>query len=72
MTQLLQEAIAETSKLPDAQQDAIAQLILNEIASEAKWDDSFSRSHDLLKKMATEALTEDEAGLTTGLNPCEH
>jgi len=37
MTKLLEEAIAAVSKLPDAQQDAIAKLILEELASEQRW-----------------------------------
>ena len=69
MTQLQQEAIAAMSKLPDSQQDAIAQLMLEEIAADSKWDSSFARSGDLLSKMAAEALAEDEAGLTQELDP---
>lgn len=44
MTALLQRAIAETSKLSDEQQDAIASLILEELEDEAKWDAKFSNS----------------------------
>jgi hypothetical protein len=35
MTELLQQAIAEVSKLSDEQQDAIATLILEELEDEA-------------------------------------
>jgi hypothetical protein len=39
MTQLLQQAIAELQKLPAPDQDAIASLILAEIADEQAWDE---------------------------------
>ena len=38
MTELLQEAFEEVAKLPPEEQNAIAQWILAELASERKWD----------------------------------
>lgn len=52
MTQLMEQALAEIGKLPDADQDAIAAIILDEIADERRWDRSFSRSQDKLTKIA--------------------
>jgi len=69
MTHLLQKAIAEASKLPPTGQDALAQLVLDEIESERKWDDLFDRSPDVLERLATEALAEHRAGRTTPLDP---
>ena len=68
MTKLLEKAVAEATKLPDADQDALAQLLLDEIASERRWDDRFARSQDLLERMAAEALAEHAAGATTPLD----
>ncbi len=58
MTQLLQQALAKVGELPAQEQDAIAALILDELADEQRWDDAFSRSQELLAKMAA-ALKED-------------
>jgi hypothetical protein len=69
MTKLLERAIAEAAKLPDADQDALAQLVLDEITSERAWDERFARSQDVLARMAAEALAEHAAGLTTPLDP---
>ena len=52
MTQLMEQALAEIGKLPEADQDAIATIILDEIADERRWDKSFSRSQDKLAKIA--------------------
>ena len=69
MGKVLQQALTELTKLPDAEQDAVGAWILAELESERRWDDLFSRSHDLLAAMAEEAIREDEAGLTEPLDP---
>ena len=53
MTELLQQALAEMQKLPDAKQDAIAMMILEEIADERRWDDAFAKSQEQLARLAT-------------------
>jgi len=62
MTQLLEKALSEASKLPDAEQDALAAILLEELASEQRWAESFGKSQDVLAKMAEEALAEYRAG----------
>lgn len=62
MTQLFDQVIKEVSKLPTAEQDALASILLEEIASEARWTDSFAKSQELLDKLAAEALAEYAAG----------
>ncbi len=42
MTQLLEEAIAKLQQLPPQEQDAMAQLILDELAAEQQWDQAFA------------------------------
>ncbi len=69
MTELLEQAIARVMQLPETEQDAIAALILEELEDEARWDKAFSQSHDLLAKLAAEALAEDWAGKTQELDP---
>ena len=64
MTQLLEQALTEIAKLPPPEQDAIAAILIEEIASEQRWAKSFEKSQDMLAKFADEALAEDQAGLT--------
>jgi len=58
MTKLLQKAFTEAAKLPSKDQDAFAQLILDELTSERRWTRAFAKSQDKLAKLADEALTE--------------
>ena len=67
MTQLLKKAIKEVEKLSEADQDAVAALVLEELESEKRWSEAFAKSPDLLAKLAQEALAEDAAGRTKPL-----
>ena len=67
MTQLLEQAIREVSKLPESEQDALAQILLQELAAEDRWSKSFAKSELLLKQLAAEALAEHAAGKTKPL-----
>lgn len=58
MTQLLQRAIAELQKLPGSEQDAIAAIILEEIADEEQWQSAFAKSQGELSRIA-EKVRED-------------
>ena len=62
MTKLLEKALSRVAKLSDSAQDEIAQIIINEIESEKKWDVKFAKSPSLLEKMAMAALTEHRSG----------
>lgn len=52
MTQLLDQAVGEARKLPASEQDAIAALILEELADDRRWDEAFVNSQDQLSKLA--------------------
>jgi len=41
MTKMLEKAISEVRQLPETDQDAIAQLILEELEDELPWDAAF-------------------------------
>ena len=69
MTELLEQAIARLKTLPSSEQDAIATMILEELEDERSWDESFTRSPDLLSKLASEAMLEYRAGKTQELDP---
>jgi hypothetical protein len=69
MTNLLQKAFDEASKLPEAEQDALGRALLDELASERRWEELFAGSHDVLAGLADEALAEHRAGRTEKLDP---
>lgn len=62
MTQLLQQALAEVAKLSSAEQDAIAELILEELADERRWDEAFARSQEPLARLAEKVRADILAG----------
>jgi hypothetical protein len=62
VTQLLEKALAEIHKLSESQQDALASMILEELADERLWEESFARSQDQLAKLAEKARQDIRAG----------
>jgi hypothetical protein len=46
MTQLLEQAFSELQKLSESDQDAMAALILGELADEQLWQEKFASSQD--------------------------
>ncbi len=62
MTQLLEKVLAELQKLPDSEQDAIAAIILDELADERRWDQAFAASQDQLQRLAEPARQDIAAG----------
>ncbi len=69
MTKLLEEAIERVKQLEASEQDAIAAIILEEIADEERWDAAFAGSQDGLAKLASQAMEEYRAGQTEELDP---
>jgi hypothetical protein len=67
MTQLLEKVLREIEKLPPAEQDAVAAIVLEELASEQKWTELFENSQDVLSRMGEKALEEHRAGKTKPL-----
>ena len=67
MTQLLEQALAKVQQLPASAQDAIAQLILDELEDEQRWDASFAQSQDVLSRLAAKARADIRAGNTKPL-----
>ena len=69
MTELLERAIARLQTLSESEQNAIASIILEEIEDERLWDESFSRSPNVLAELAASAMAEYHAGETQELDP---
>lgn len=68
MTHLLKKAFDEASQHPQDLQDAIAAIVLAELAAQQRWDETFASSGDALSALADEALAEHRAGRTRPLN----
>lgn len=71
MTKLAEKAWAALQELDDREQDRLAQMVLEDIESERKWDQLFATSQDVLEKLAQEAQEDYEAGRTDPLIPEE-
>jgi hypothetical protein len=67
MTKLLEKALEEVAKLPASEHDAVAAILLEELASEQRWTESLAKSQDQLAKLAEEAIAEYKAGRTKPL-----
>ena len=62
MTHALMSAVAQAEKLPPAEQDVLAAILIEEIESEQRWSQSLARSEHMLEALAAEALAEFKAG----------
>ncbi len=69
MTKLLEQAVAKAGALPEADQDAIARIVLDEIESEKRWDALIAKAPDKLRNIADHAWAEHEAGRSEELDP---
>lgn len=62
ITDSLAEAVAAAAKLPVEDQNYLAWRIMEEIAEEKKWSDSFAGSLDVLDKLVAQARQEVAEG----------
>ena len=69
MTEILEKAFAEAAKLPEAEQEAIATWILEELASDQRWREALEGSADALARLAEEATAEYREARTRLLDP---
>ena len=74
MNALLDKAIAAVSRLPDAEQEAIAREILQRLEAEVRWTELLRdpRSKLALRRLAAEARLEIASGETTDGDPSTH
>jgi hypothetical protein len=68
MPTLLEKALEKVVALPQDEQDAIASQILASLADEDVWKSRLTEKRDVIRRMALEALEEDERGETLRLN----
>lgn len=69
MTEQLKQVFDMASALPPSEQDALAAILLEEIRSEARWQELFDQSGDILDRLAEQALKEHREGKTLPLDP---
>ena len=68
MSKLMKKALEQVSKLSEADQDAVAAVLLDELRSEERWRIAFGESQGALAELADEALAEFETG---GIQPLD-
>jgi hypothetical protein len=68
MSSLLEKALEKVTALPPEDQDAIASQILASLADEDAWKTRFIQKRDVIRRMAREALSEDQKGRTLPLD----
>ena len=66
---MLKKAFDAASQLSDEEQDAVAEWLLAELASEERWEKRFAETQNALSVLAREALEENQKGETEGLDP---
>lgn len=64
MNTKLEEAFARAATLPEDDQETIAWLIMEEVASMRQWDEQFANSQDQLGELARRARERHERGET--------
>ncbi|NJK44996.1 MAG: hypothetical protein HC933_12540 [Pleurocapsa sp. SU_196_0] len=71
MTDLLERVFTEAQKLPESQQNALAELWLAELEDESRWDAAFAtpESQSWLESRAAEIRAAVRAGKTKPLEP---
>jgi hypothetical protein len=62
-TELLKRAFEELAKLPEFEQDALAETLLALVSSDAGWDDLLAKSQDKLARLADRALQAEDRDL---------
>jgi hypothetical protein len=68
MLTLLEKALEKIIALPRDEQDAIAFQILASLADEDAWKKRFAEKRDVIRRLAREALEEDDRDETLPLN----
>jgi hypothetical protein len=68
MSAQLEKAWEKVAALPQDEQDAIDFQILASLADEDAWKKGFAEKRDVIRRMAREALEEDERGETLPLD----
>jgi hypothetical protein len=69
MTKALEQAIERLKRMPEAQQESLAQLLMHEIDEDERWRTSTAKHADKLSGFVAEILEADRRGDCEPLNP---
>jgi hypothetical protein len=69
MTELLERAFEQASKLTGEEQDRLAEWILAELESDEYWDELMSKSRNEMAQLGRKALKDYREGRTETLDP---
>ena len=65
---MLEKVLEQVVALPEDEQDAIASQILLALSDDEAWKKRFATKRDVIRRMAQEALEEDDRGETRPLD----
>jgi len=68
VTELLEKAIQAAAELPAEEQNALASLMLSELAAEKRWADVLASKPETMERLVQQALEEIRAGRVTELD----
>ena len=68
MSTLLKKVLEKVGSLPQDEQDAIAAQILASLEDESAWRRRFAEKRDVIRRLAREAIEEDDRGETLPLD----
>ena len=72
MNAILEKALGAVAQLPEAKQESIAHLILDEIEAERSWDAKFGGTQSQLAELARRAREEAASGDVLPFDPASH
>ena len=69
MTRLMEQAIEQLRQRPEADQDRLARLLLDELAEDERWVASTAAHEHKLPALIARVIAEDDAGKCIELDP---
>ena len=69
MTQRLEQVFERSRAVPEAQQDQLANFLLNELEEDERWSASTAQHEQKFRKLVDEVLADDDRGMCEPLDP---
>jgi hypothetical protein len=69
MTRLMKQAIERLRNVPEAEQDRLAQFLLNELKEDERWSRSTADNEAKLATLVEKVLADDDQGKCEPLDP---
>lgn len=68
MTRLMKRAIEELRRVPETQQDGLAQFLLHELAEDKRWAETTAANLGDVDSMIADVLSDDDGGRCESLD----